>query len=75
MFSGTQVHVLLMATDLDWVRNATLKKKKVIISFSIILDTLKTPSLLKERKLASAQLASMPAVQWVWRDCSPPSGS
>lgn len=29
VFSGTQVHVLLMATDLDWVRNATLKKKLI----------------------------------------------
>lgn len=26
VFSGTQVHVLLMATDLDWVRNATFLK-------------------------------------------------
>lgn len=74
VFSGTQVHVLLMAIDLDWVRDATFKKN-VNSSFSIILDSLKTLSLLKERKLASAQLASMPAVQWAWRDCSPQSGS
>lgn len=43
-FSGTQVHVLLMATDLDWVRHATFKKN-VTGRFSIILNTLKTLSL------------------------------
>lgn len=29
-FSGTQVHVLLMATDSDWVCHATFKKMLLV---------------------------------------------